>query len=369
MSRDQSRGFSGSYDSSDVTFLLTPISMEPTETAERERLIQSGQRHYSEMIGREAVPSDAYIAAFEDALKRNQRRFAEDVVTLSTLIAEARPGPITIVSLARAGTPVGVLATRLLRKLHRRAVRHFSISIVRDRGIDANALSFVLQAARPEELVFLDGWTGKGVIARELARSLDGFEKTHGVRLRPELFVIADICGAAAVQVTTADYLIPSSILNATISGLVSRSILSSRHLKHDDFHGCLHLAELAAQDRSRKFVDEIESEALLVGPRPAVRPSAAEVEDRRRASARFVSQVRSQNGVADINHLKPGIGEATRVLLRRIPELVWVRDRGDLDVFHLLTLAREKGVRVIERSDLPYSAVALIRRVVEGDS
>ena len=45
--------FSGSYDPDDVTFLLKPVRLEPTAVAEKERLIQSGRRHYSEMISRE----------------------------------------------------------------------------------------------------------------------------------------------------------------------------------------------------------------------------------------------------------------------------------------------------------------------------
>ena len=49
--------FSGSYLPEDVTFLLKPVHLESTDLVEKEQLIQSGQRHYSEMITREKLPS------------------------------------------------------------------------------------------------------------------------------------------------------------------------------------------------------------------------------------------------------------------------------------------------------------------------
>ena len=42
--------FSGSYVAADVQFLLRPISIENTTIEEKERLIQSGKKHYSEMF-------------------------------------------------------------------------------------------------------------------------------------------------------------------------------------------------------------------------------------------------------------------------------------------------------------------------------
>jgi hypothetical protein len=56
-------------------------------------------------------------------------------------------------------------------------------------------------------------------------------------------------------------------------------------------------------------------------------------------------------------------VAEATRALLRRVPDRLLVRDSDDPDVAHLLHLAAERGVRV---DPLPrgnhYRAVAVIR-------
>src|SRR4051794_4540118 len=157
--------FSGSYQPEDVVFLLKPVRLEPTPVAEKERLIQSGRRHYSEMLSREHRPSPAYLRLFHDALVREKARFAGHLISLARLIAGRHPGPVTLVSLARAGTPVGVLLGRILRRHLGRAAVHYSISIIRDRGIDEVALEHVLRLHPADSVAFVDGWTGKGVIA------------------------------------------------------------------------------------------------------------------------------------------------------------------------------------------------------------
>jgi hypothetical protein len=77
-------------------------------------------------------------------------------------------------SLARAGTPVGVL---LRRELLRRGVDavHYSISIIRGRGIDRVALAHLAAARGTEDAVFVDGWTGKGAIVDNALYSVGTF--------------------------------------------------------------------------------------------------------------------------------------------------------------------------------------------------
>jgi hypothetical protein len=61
---------------------------------------------------------------------------------------------------------------------------------------------------------------------------------------------------------------------------------------------------------------------------------------------------------------VKPGIGEATRVLLRRLPQRLLLRDRQSVDVAHLLLLAEKRGCAVEQAPWLPCEAVTLIGRV-----
>lgn len=59
---------------------------------------------------------------------------------------------------------------------------------------------------------------------------------------------------------------------------------------------------------------------------------------------------------------MKPGIGEATRVLLRRIPRLILLRDAGSPLTKHLVELAAEKGVEVREYPLRNYHACGIIQ-------
>ena len=355
--------FSGSYHGADVTFLLKPLPLCDfvEDVAEKERLIQSGQRHYSEMLTPERPPSARYVEVFEEACRANGERMARDCLRLAQLVAQRRSGPVAIVSLARGGTPIGVVLKRLLERVHDRVATHYSVSIVRDRGIDANALRHILaQGIAPEAIVFVDGWTGKGVIARELAASIERFNREHGVRIDSGLFVLSDLAGAAACAASSEDYLIPSSILNATVSGLVSRSVLTHA-IGPDDFHGCVLYSEFAAHDRSRDFVDDLERRALAL----AGATGAAQAVDTRAAASRsrtYIAAALARYGVDDVNLVKPGIGEATRVLLRRAPRLLVLRDPQAPAVAHLRLLAEEKQVPVEIDPALPYQAVSLIR-------
>ena len=359
--------FSGSYDPADVVFLMKPVALDTTDVEEKERLLQSGRRHYSEMLSPEAVPDAAYLALFEAAFAANQARFAADIARLAKALDHDRPaGPVVIVSLARAGTPVGVLLTRALRRLGRTA-DHYSLSIIRDRGIDRVALGWILDRHPAEALVFVDGWTGKGAIAGELAATLAAFATAGGPRLAAELVAVADLAGVAALAATDEDYLIPSAILNAVVSGLVSRSVLNDAVVGPGDFHACVYFEHLAPHDLSRAFVDRLMPAltAALADPRvaPALWP-----EPRRqalaRASAALVAALTARHGTRDRNRIKPGIGESTRSLLRRVPECLYLRDRDGADVAHLLHLAEQRGVPVTVSADLPYRACVVIRRL-----
>ncbi|MET3133855.1 hypothetical protein AAKU55_004145 [Oxalobacteraceae bacterium GrIS 1.11] len=363
--------FCGSYRPGDVSFLLKPMAIEAIpDLAEKERLIQSGRRHYSEMLSPESLPSAAYLALFRAAFAANRRQMARDCLRLAALIAARRDGhgPIALVSLARAGTPVGVILGHLLRRVFGRDCSHYSVSIIRDRGIDAVALRHILALGHaPETLVFVDGWTGKGVIARELRLTVERFNAAHGCAIDPGLYVLSDLAGAAACAASSHDYLIPSSILNATVSGLVSRSVLNEA-IGPGDFHGCLYYAQFSTHDQSQAFADALVADAIELAAREGA-PAAQATDATAMAaiSAAYLARARRDYGIADINLIKPGIGEATRVLLRRVPERLILRDTDAPDVAHLRLLAAEKAIPVTVDAALPYQAVALIRSAIDG--
>lgn len=352
--------FSGSYEAQDVTFLLNRIVLAPTPVEEKEKLLASGQRHYSEMIGVERPPDDSYLTLYRDALEANGERLARDIARLARAIAFARPEGATLLSLARAGTPIGVLLRRALAGLGH-PVHHYSISIVRDRGIDTRALDHVRAHHAPASWVFVDGWTGKGAITRELRSATARYAAARAVDLSTTLAVVSDLAGVADLAATDQDYLIPSSILNAVVSGLVSRTILPRDHDANLCFHRCVFYDELAHADLSREFVDTLtpKVEAALATDPVAAGP----VTDATRATSEaFLADLKRRWNVKDENRIKPGIGEATRALLRRVPARLLLRELGSDDLRHVELLAARCGVSVEVDPGIPYRAAVLIQ-------
>jgi len=352
--------FSGSYDRADCLFLLKPLHVATVSVEDKERLIQSRQRHYSELLAPEHPPTSEYTRLFRELTHRHAARLAAETVSLAAWIAAHRPEPLVMVSLARAGTPIGALLARALRwRLGRRA-DHYSLSIVRDRGIDENALRYLLRVARhaPASLVFVDGWTAKGVIARELKTAIACWNAANPEQLDDRLHVVADLGGCADVAATYDDYAIPCGIMNATVSGLVSRSLLNDQ-IGPGDFHGCVFYRELAPYDYSRWFLDRVSRHF----PRARPQPLPVGERDLRGAATRdWLRHYQDEHGVADANLIKPGVAEATRVLLRRVPERLLLRNLAGVEVRHLLELARLRDVPIVPDPALPFEAVALIR-------
>jgi hypothetical protein len=362
-------GFSGSWRPQDAIFLLKVVELPATDLEERERRIQSGESHYSEMIGPEEPPTEEYLAFFRQAFERNVDRLAADLAKLAVLVDRVYAGPLTLVSIARSGTPVGVLLKRTLALTRGREAAHYSISVIRDQGVDHNALRRILgpEGRRPESLIFVDGWTGKGVIARELTMSLVAFNRREGRDLAPNLAVLTDLCGRARLAAGADDYLIPSSLLNSVVSGLISRTIFNRDPVGPDDFHGCLFYEHLAFCDLSNWFVEAVmerlkADQGRLSAEAERAQPlTAAARVDLGRVSRDFLYEAYRRWGVKDENLVKPGLGEATRVLLRRKPALLAVRDLNDPDAAHALGLAARRGTPVVEAPDMPYRAAAVI--------
>lgn len=351
---------SGSYAAEDVHFLLQPVQIETTDVAEKERLIQTNQKHYSDMISLEHAPGAMHTALYERALIQNGARMAADVQALALALDNlCAVGTIVLVSFVRAGLPLGVLLRRALVEMGRDAC-HYGISIIRDRDIDRVALEAIIQVHGAANIIFVDGWTGKGAISGELQRSLGDDPRFAG---GPRMVVLADPCGRAWLSASAEDWVIPSGILGATVSGLVSRSIWPA----DGGLHGCMSCDHLQSFDVTRTFVDRIEAERRLLGAVVAATPWTDDQRVALQAAATgVVAALASRFGIANLNRIKPGIAEATRAVLRRVPEHVLVRDRQDNDVRLLMHLTEQAGVTVEEiGAELgPYRAVTVIRSV-----
>ncbi|MEI4271843.1 phosphoribosyltransferase [Klenkia sp. LSe6-5] len=357
----------GSYAPDEVGWLLTDLSDVPLEAPveHREAAIQSGRAHYSESLPVEYQPGAAYLELFEQGLAASARRLAVAVGVLTELVLARRPDPPVLVSLARAGTPIGVLVRRWAGR-HGLDLPHLAVSIVRGRGLDPRALDHLAAHHDPADVVFVDGWTGKGAITRELQAAVRAAEAAQPRGFVPDLAVVADPGGCTDLFGTREDFLIPSACLNSTVSGLVSRTVLRADLVPIGGYHGAKFYRELADQDVSGRFLDTVSACFDDVADEVAdevARQSAAPVDRAPTwAGWRAVEEIGREAGIADLNLVKPGVGETTRVLLRRVPWKVLVRPDRVADLGHVLHLAADRGVPVEERPGMPFSCTGLIR-------
>jgi hypothetical protein len=354
----------GSFDPREVTFLLTDLSGHRLELGllERERAIQAG-RNYAEMLPIEFAPGEQYLRLFDALVEQHAREVAEHVGVVTEMALAARDGHPVLVSLARAGTPVGILMHRWALLRHGTELPHYSVSIVRGRGIDTAALDYIVARHDPRDVLFVDGWTGKGAIAAELTEALAAYAAAGGPRLADDLAVIADPGFCSTLFGTRRDVLVPSACLNSTVCGLVSRTVLNEL-IGPGMFHGAKVYRELASADRSARFLDSVSDQFPRVARAVARRWRAEYAADRAPtfAGRAVIARISAEFGLDSQHLIKPGAGEATRVLLRRLPWLVLVRpDRRDM-LEHLLLLAKERDVDVADYPDMPYSCIGLIR-------
>ncbi|MBI5173378.1 MAG: hypothetical protein HY986_10865 [Candidatus Melainabacteria bacterium] len=355
-------GFSGAYHLDDCTFLLKLIGpadiskIEIADLASQEADIQSGKAPYWLRVSKEKPPEAEQLALYREAMTANKVRFTRDVAALANAAYKRhRQSPeVTIVSLARAGTPVGVLLNRAL-KLRGVTSNHYSISIVRDKsiGLDLNALKWICHNHDPESIIFVDGWTGKGGMTLQLAESVKAFNEANGTKVSDSLWVVSDLAGYAHYSADFADYLLPYSVFNGVVSGLVSRTIYNPLVLAPDDFHGAYLLENLAAHDLTNSFIEEIWSILKLLMEQPAFLPEAnifsAQALSRQNLARRTVQHLMEDFRISDPNRIKIGIGESTRAMTRRLPQALILSNPNEPDVQHLLAKAQTRGVQILE--------------------
>lgn len=357
----------GSYREEDVKFLLKDLSKLELEdsTEVREKRIQAGE-HYSESLPIEYQPPAEYLKLFHQTLADYKETVAMYIGVVAEKILK-RSGPnAVLVSLARAGTPIGILIRRYLLEKYGVNLPHYSVSIIRGKGLDTNAIQYILHTHPHSHLQFVDGWTGKGAISKELTKSCQSFHTQFGYRLDDTLAVVADPGHCTTLYGTREDFLIPSACLNSTVSGLVSRTVLNDAFIGPNDFHGAKFYEQLQHADLSNEYLDVITNQFQLVHEQVTMKleESLQERPECTFSGLATVKRIMSEFGIDDVNFVKPGVGETTRVLLRRIPWKILVKDRDDPYVRHILMLCADKKVSVEIYPNMEYTCCGLIKNV-----
>ena len=360
----------GSYRDDEVSWLLTDLSSASLEAPveEREEAIQSGRAHYAASLPVEYQPGPEYQELFAKALRTSAPALAHAVGLVTEMVlAERRRRPV-LVSLARAGTPIGILMRRWARDSHGLDLPHYTVSIVRGRGIDQVALAYLAAHHDPADVVFADGWTGKGAIARELSSALAQANSSLGLPsgrgFSDDLAVLADPGHCVRLFGTRADFLIPSACLNSTVSGLVSRTVLNDDLIRPGQFHGAKFYADLAEVDVSDRFLDAVSEQFPAVVDRVRADLPSLRASERTPTWTGWetVQRLAREYGVNDVNLVKPGVGETTRVLLRRVPWKILMRRDAVAGLEHVLVLAAQRHAEVELVDDMAYSCVGIVR-------
>lgn len=80
------------------------------------------------------------------------------------------------------------------------------------------------------------------------------------------------------------------------------------------------------------------------------------------------IRSIQETFGIDNINLVKPGVGETTRVLLRRVPWRILVDRLDNPNLRHILLLAEDRGVPVEVYPGLAYSCCGIIKPL-KGES
>lgn len=349
-----------SYSKEECVFVLQEIGdkIPEIDTLEKERLLQSGV-HYSEMLALEKVHKKEYLDFFHKCLEKSKEDIAYYTAILAEKLLQIRGKDMILVSLARAGTPIGVLLKRYYKEKYDLDIPHYSISIIRGKGIDENALCYIINKHNSTNLQFIDGWTGKGAITYELKDACIDFNNKFDVNIDYSLGVISDPSHCSKLYGTREDILLPSACLNSTVSGLVSRTVHRNDIVQEYDYHGAKYYEEFEKDDVSIVFVNEISK--LYKNITIDISNFDIDKECIENIGMEETLKILSMYNIDSIHKIKPSLGETTRVLLRRIPKFILVKDKNDIRFKHIMFLAQEKNVEIIEKKDMTYNCIGVI--------
>ncbi|MGL4876187.1 MAG: cysteine protease StiP domain-containing protein, partial [Clostridium sp.] len=175
-------------------------------------------------------------------------------------------------------------------------------------------------------------------------------------KIESDLAVLVDPAKLCRIYGTREDFGLATSCLNSTVSGLISRTIYNKKYVNKDDFHGAKYLNYLEDMDVSNYFIEKIENEFKNISK---IEYDLKEInEDYARDITLKIKEVFK---VKDINKIKLSVGETARVLLRRNPRVILVKDLNDKNIKHIIKLAEERKVKIEEFDCKEYNCISII--------
>lgn len=346
----------GTYTKDECEFLLKNVKdiIKDLSSEEREMLKSKGVPYYA-MMPKEEPIKDIYNELFLELLSLSADDIAYQIGVMADSIYNEKGEDTVIVSLVRAGTPFGVLIKDYIKYKYNVNVPHYSISIIRKKGIDENALIYILGKHPNANIQFVDSWTGKGSITRELEKSISKFNKSYDTNIDDRLAVLADPAKISRICGTRKDVIIPNCCLNSTVCGLISRSYCNEDDLNEYDFHGAIEYNYLKENDYSRLFLDKVRESFHKVKTNAIY----CEIEN---YGEKIIKQIAKEFNIEDEDKIKLSIGEASRMLLRKEPELLLIKNIDNIDLKHIIKMANDKDIKIVHYDKSDYECIAIIK-------
>lgn len=321
----------------DITGMVTPVSVE-----EKDRRVAEGEFERSIMIEEYPVSKEYYDIVW-DSIEDYIEQTAKAVGHVAEQIYADKGNDLVLVSIIRAGIPIGILIKRYLKWKYNIEIPHYAISLVK--GLDDNAMKYILKNHKAEGIQFIDGWTGKGTVTRELVDSAKNYAGVDA-----SLAVLSDSIGVAKYAGIREDICIPAAPLNACATGLVSITVFNNDLVSETDFHGAMYLEHLEDIDKSVEYVDMVEKYFV------DCENNYTEMEYFNEAQ-KVVDDLE-----ISLKKINPGINEAARAILRRNLDKLLVYNRNDFDCQCIIKLAELKGVPVVEYPLEHYKAISVAK-------
>ena len=169
-------------------------------------------------------PEPRLDAEFEpillDSIAQQAPQIGAMARVLANKIASANPNePPVLVAVLRAGVPVSALLAPLLSAYYGAPVPVCAFSLFYGLGWDDVALEQIIADFPDRPLVFVDGWTSGGGVARQIQISFEAW-KARGradfaAGTTPQFAVLCDPRGAATHSAIRADFWVPSAAFTA----------------------------------------------------------------------------------------------------------------------------------------------------------
>lgn len=337
----------------EVILLLTDVTgrVKPVSIEERGKIITSGGKARSVIIHEYEV-SEKY----REIVHRHMDNYIGDMARYTGILAErlyeAKGSSLVLVDIVRAGIPIGILVKRYLKKYYNADIPHYGISLVE--GLDPKAMEYIISRHGRSGIQFIDGWTGKGTVAKEILKSCMDYDGVDA-----SLAVLSDCTGFAKYAGTREDVYIPHSPLNAAVTGLVSITVKNPEYSGKNGFHAAMYLKNMEQYDESEQFVDAVSAWFSKQMPEE-IKPDGWGIPYMMMGEG--INKIAVETG-NDRSLLNPGINEAARAVLRRDLDSLLVYDKNDYDLIPLMELAESKGIRIIEYKKLyGYKAVSVAK-------